>query len=27
LVATHLVNRTRSLASRLRTQRFYEDSG
>lgn len=27
LVATHLVNRTRSLASRLKTQRFYEDSG
>ena len=27
LVATHLVNRTRSTASRLRTQRFHEDSG
>lgn len=27
LVATHLVNRTRSLASRLKTQRLYEDSG
>lgn len=27
LVVSHLVNRTRSLASRLRTQRFYEDSG
>jgi len=27
MVATHLVNRARSTASRLRTQRFYEDSG
>jgi len=27
LVASHLVNRTRSTASRLRTQRFHEDSG
>lgn len=27
LVATHLVNRARSTASRLRTQRFHEDSG
>jgi hypothetical protein len=26
-VATHLVNRARSTASRLRTQRFHEDSG
>ena len=27
LVVTHLVNRARSTASRLRTQRFHEDSG
>ena len=27
MVATHLVNRARSTASRLRTQRFHEDSG
>ena len=27
VVATHLVNRARSTASRLRTQRFHEDSG
>ena len=27
MVATHLVNRARSNASRLRTQRFHEDSG
>ena len=27
LVATHLVHRARSTASRLRTQRFHEDSG
>jgi SRSO17 transposase len=27
VVATHLVNRARSTASRLRTQHFYEDSG
>jgi len=26
LVVTHLVNRARSTASRLRTQRFHEDS-
>jgi hypothetical protein len=27
MVATHLVNRARSTASRLRTQHFHEDSG
>jgi SRSO17 transposase len=27
VVATHLVNRARSTASRLKTQRFHEDSG
>ena len=27
MVATHLVNRARSTASRLKTQRFHEDSG
>jgi len=27
VVTTHLVNRARSTASRLRTQRFHEDSG
>ena len=27
MVASHVVNRARSTASRLRTQRFHEDSG